>query len=92
MLQETFSFISVWYNLPFTIMLGLCILMAALQLLGLGGDGETDVDTDLDVDVDFDSGRPLPTTWQNAKTNTNSASSVRAVPAKARSLMTGSGW
>lgn len=54
MLQETFSFISVWYNLPFTIMLGLCILMAALQLLGLGGDGETDVDTDLDVDVDFD--------------------------------------
>ena len=40
MLTETFTFIIAWYNLPFTIMLGLCVLAAVLQLIGLDTDSE----------------------------------------------------
>lgn len=54
MLSEMFSFLFAPYNLPFTIMLGVCVLLAALQLVGLGGDGDTDADLDADVDIDAD--------------------------------------
>lgn len=54
MLQDTLSFISVWYNLPFTAMLCLCVLLSALQLFGLGDDGDADADADVDLDTDFD--------------------------------------
>lgn len=54
MLLETWSFISAWYNLPFTLMLGTCLLLAALQLIGLGGDHDGDADADVDADVDAD--------------------------------------
>ena len=52
MLLEIWNFISAWYNLPFTILLGLGMLMAALQLVGLGGGDDSDSDMDHDVAVD----------------------------------------
>lgn len=54
MLAETLTFIISWYNLPFTAMIGLCLLAAALQLIGLGADGDADADLDADIDVDGD--------------------------------------
>jgi hypothetical protein len=56
MLNETWLFISAWYNLPFTFMLGLCLLLTMMQLVGLGGehDGDADADADIDADVDAD--------------------------------------
>jgi hypothetical protein len=54
MLNETWLFISAWYNLPFTFMLGLCLLLTGLQLIGLGGDHDGDADADADVDADVD--------------------------------------
>lgn len=54
MLSEMFSFLFTPYNLPFTLMLGVCVLLAALQLVGLGGDGDADADLDADVDIDGD--------------------------------------
>lgn len=52
MLTQTLTFIVAWYNLPFTIMLGLCVLASVLQLIGL--DHDADVDADVDADFDFD--------------------------------------
>ena len=54
MLTETLTFITAWYNLPFTIMLVLCVLAAVLQLIGLDTDSDADADFDLDADVDAD--------------------------------------
>ena len=56
MLDSAWSFISAWYNLPFTVLLGLCVVLAVSQAIGLGGDheGDTDADTDADADVDHD--------------------------------------
>lgn len=54
MLTETLNFIIAWYNLPFTVMLGLCVLAAVLQLIGLDTDGDADADFDFDADVDAD--------------------------------------
>lgn len=48
------TFVSAWYNLPFTILLGLCAVLAGLQLLGLGGDDETDPDLEAETDLDPD--------------------------------------
>jgi membrane protein implicated in regulation of membrane protease activity len=55
-----FSFLLTWYNLPFLIALGGCILFALLQLIGGIGDNDADADldanfdTDVDIDADFD--------------------------------------
>ena len=58
MLTQAWTFISAWYNLPFTILLGLCLLLAGAQLTGFGGeqdqDGDADADADMDHDVDGD--------------------------------------
>lgn len=56
MLTTFLAFILAWYNLPFTILLGLCVILAVLQLVGLGGDHEGDhtIDHDADVDADMD--------------------------------------
>lgn len=56
MLSETWIFITAWYNLPFSILLFLCVLLTGLQLFGLGGeqDSDADLDTDLDADADMD--------------------------------------
>ncbi len=59
MLLEFWSFLTAWYNLPFTVLLGLGLVVAALQLIGLGGDDDSDADLhggDVDHDVDVDHG------------------------------------
>lgn len=54
MLTEALSSIFIWYNLPFTLMLLFCVVLTALQLVGLGGDGGADADLDADFDLDAD--------------------------------------
>jgi membrane protein implicated in regulation of membrane protease activity len=54
MFGSFWTFLIAWYNLPFTLMLGLGVLLAGLQLLGLSHDGDTDADPDVDADVDAD--------------------------------------
>lgn len=52
MLGSFLTFLITWYNLPFTLMLGLGVALAGLQVLGLSHDGDTDTDADGDVDAD----------------------------------------
>ncbi len=54
MLQTSVNFVMAWYNLPFTILLAICLLLAGLQWFGMGGDQETDADADADADLDAD--------------------------------------
>ena len=54
MLESFWTFLIAWYNLPFTFMLGLGVVLAGLQLLGLSHDGDTDADADVDADGDVD--------------------------------------
>ena len=54
MLQTIFGFLIAWYNLPYTVFLGLGLLIAMLQLFGLSHDGDADMDADADVDMDVD--------------------------------------
>jgi membrane protein implicated in regulation of membrane protease activity len=54
MFENFWTFLITWYNLPFTLMLGLGVVLAGLQLLGLSHDGDTDADVDGDVDADAD--------------------------------------
>jgi membrane protein implicated in regulation of membrane protease activity len=54
MAQNILGFLTAWYNLPYTILIGLGIGMAVLQLLGLSQDSDSDVDGDLDADADME--------------------------------------
>ena len=60
MFESFWTFLIAWYNLPFTLMLGLGVVLAGLQLLGLShesdtdADAEADADADLEADLDFD--------------------------------------
>lgn len=54
MSESFWTFLIAWYNLPFTLMLGLGVLLAGLQVLGLSHDGDADADADVDADVDVD--------------------------------------
>ncbi|MEP7356664.1 MAG: hypothetical protein ABI847_05450 [Anaerolineales bacterium] len=45
------SFAFAWYNVPFTVLLGLCVLLAVSQLIGLGFDHEAEAD--LDTEAEF---------------------------------------
>lgn len=55
MLQSILDFIFAWYNLPFTILLAICVMLGVLQWFGLGGgDHESDSDVDHSVDHDLD--------------------------------------
>ena len=55
MLRDFLAFVFAWYNLPFTVLFGMGILLAALQLIGLsGGDDSGDADHGADVDHGFD--------------------------------------
>jgi membrane protein implicated in regulation of membrane protease activity len=54
MFQNIFGFLFAWYNLPYTVFLGLGFVLAGLQLFGLSQDHDSDVDADLDLDVDAD--------------------------------------
>ena len=55
--MSAWLFFVTWYNLPFTFLLGICVVLSGLQLVGLGGQHEGD--TDLDHSVDVDSGVEL---------------------------------
>jgi membrane protein implicated in regulation of membrane protease activity len=51
------SVLFVWYNLPFLLLLLLCLGLGLLQFVGGadgGGDADADVDADVDVDADAD--------------------------------------
>src|SRR5262245_5451225 len=48
------EFLTAWYNLPFTSLLIICILLAVLQLIGLDSDSDADADFDAEADVDLD--------------------------------------
>ena len=48
------TFLIAWYNLPFTLMFGLGVILAGLQVLGLSNDGDADADADADIDADAD--------------------------------------
>ncbi len=59
MFLNAFSFFIAWYNLPFTVLILLCVLLASMQLIGLGGDdsgshGDVDHGADLDHEVSLD--------------------------------------
>jgi membrane protein implicated in regulation of membrane protease activity len=54
MFESFWTFLIAWYNLPFTLMLGLGLVLAGLQLLGLSHDGDADADADADMDGDID--------------------------------------
>ncbi len=54
MLDSAWSFILAWYNLPFSFLLGLCVVLAVSQAIGLGGDHEGDANADTDADADTD--------------------------------------
>ena len=54
MFESFWTFLIAWYNLPFTLMLGLGVVLAGLQLLGLSQDGDADADAHADVDGDID--------------------------------------
>lgn len=54
MFESFWTFLVAWYNLPFTLMLVLGLVLAGLQLVGLSHDGDTDADADADLDADID--------------------------------------
>lgn len=54
MFQNIFGFLFAWYNLPYTVFLGLGFVLAGLQLFGLSQDNDSDVDADVDGDLDLD--------------------------------------
>jgi membrane protein implicated in regulation of membrane protease activity len=54
MFESLLTFLIAWYNLPFTLMLGLGVAVAGLQLLGLSHDGDADADADAGADADID--------------------------------------
>src|SRR5512138_2633932 len=54
MFQSFLMFSIAWYNLPFTLMLGLGVLLSGLQLFGLSHEGDTDADAHVDADGDMD--------------------------------------
>jgi hypothetical protein len=49
-----FSFLFAWYNVPFLVALGCCLLFALMQIVAGFGDNDADVDADADGDVDVD--------------------------------------
>jgi membrane protein implicated in regulation of membrane protease activity len=54
MFESFWTFLIAWYNLPFTLMLMLGLVLASLQLLGLSHDGDADADADVDAEADAD--------------------------------------
>jgi hypothetical protein len=54
MFTELWAFAFAWYNVPFTFLLGLCLLVASFQLIGLGVDHDHDFDADAEADLEAD--------------------------------------
>lgn len=52
-LTELWTFITAWYNLPFSLALLAFLGLAVLQFIGLGGEHDADADADLDHDLDL---------------------------------------
>src|SRR6266498_3980708 len=59
MFESFWIFLIAWYNLPFTLMLGLGVALAGLQLLGLSHDSDADADADGDIDADVNADTDL---------------------------------
>jgi hypothetical protein len=53
-MNQIIPFLLAWYNLPFTLLILLSLILVVMQLVGLGGDGESDHDLDHDADLDHD--------------------------------------
>jgi len=53
-LIDLWTFITAWYNLPFTLALLAFLALSALQFLGLEHSHDTDIHADLDHDLDVD--------------------------------------
>lgn len=53
-MNQILSFVLAWYNLPFTFLILLGLLLVGLQLIGLGGGDDSDHDLDHDADLDHD--------------------------------------
>jgi membrane protein implicated in regulation of membrane protease activity len=54
MINNVWSFVSAWYNLPFSILLALCAVLAVLQTVGLGGEADSEADADVDAEANAD--------------------------------------
>ncbi len=54
MLSTILTFMLAWYNLPFTFLLAVCLLMAAMQWIGLGSDHDTQAEAGGEIDADAD--------------------------------------
>jgi hypothetical protein len=50
--MRLFSFLLAWYNLPFVVALGCCLILSLMQVLGGVGDQDSDADTHVDMDGD----------------------------------------
>jgi membrane protein implicated in regulation of membrane protease activity len=48
------QFFTEWYNLPFSALLVISVLLSLLQLVGLGGEQDASADADADADGDLD--------------------------------------
>jgi membrane protein implicated in regulation of membrane protease activity len=49
-----FGFLFAWYNLPFVVALGCCLILALMQVLGGVGDHDADAHVDLHADAHAD--------------------------------------
>src|SRR5438552_19042520 len=68
MFTALWAFLSAWYNVPYTAFIGISLLLAVVQLMGLGGepaedaylavhaDADVDAEADADADADLDPG------------------------------------
>jgi hypothetical protein len=53
-LTDPWTFVTSWYNLPFSLALLAFLGLSALQFVGLGHDHDADVEADAGLDVDHD--------------------------------------
>lgn len=53
-LTELWTFVTAWYNLPFSLALLAFLGLSVLQFIGLGGEHDADADFDHDLDLDHD--------------------------------------
>ena len=51
-----FNFLFSWYNAPFLVALGCCLLFAALQVMADFGDSDADGEADIEIDSDAPQG------------------------------------
>src|SRR5579859_5837093 len=54
MLNELWAFLGSWYNLPYTSLIAISLLLSLVQLMGLGGEPSEDTDVHADADLHAD--------------------------------------